>query len=173
MKWIDRLIGIPRLHIDDASDIAFSIAAWIAREEISSKVIVHNAENILEWGLRDYTRYKVLADESRRILQQATTWASEYSEGLRKLAQIQRNQEAERERRVRWTELGRTREEYRDRTGSWPADESEFMRLDAEFGSLIDEPMINYGSRGPFWVAFPKDVKSDRKILELTHWEGV
>jgi hypothetical protein len=171
MRWLDRLAGVPRLTMSDASDVAFRIAAWIVREDVSSKVILHNAENILEWGFRNYQRYKVLPEESRRILQQATTWASDYADGFKTLAKIQHDEEAERDRKSRWTALNTAREEYFAQTGSWPAEDAEFKRLYAEFG-LHEEILFNYGPEGPFRVRFPRKVKSDGKILALVSWEG-
>jgi hypothetical protein len=172
MGWLDRLAGVPRLTISDASDVAFRIAAWIVREDVSSRVIIHNAENILEWGFRDYARYKVVPEESRRILQQATAWASDYSDGFKTLAKMQRHAEAKTERLSRWRALNAAREEYFARTGSWPAEDIEFKSLYHEFGLPQDEQMISYGPEGPFRVSFPRKVKSDGKILALVRWEG-
>lgn len=173
MRWLDRLAGVPRLTMSDASDVAFRIAAWIVREDVSAKVILHNAENILEWGFRDYERHKILPDESRRILQQATAWASDYSDGFKTLAERQRRAEAKTERLSRWRALNAAREEYFARTGSWPAEDIEFKSLSHEFGGPPpDEVMVNYGPEGPFHVRFPREVKSDGKILALVRWEG-
>lgn len=171
MGWIDRITGTLRLSLDDASDAAFRIAAWVVRENISTRTIIQNAEKILEWALKPWADYKVLPDESRKIIQQGSQWSVDYAVGFEDLAKTARAKAREAARKERWQVLKAARIEYEEKTGSAPPDDREFSNLELEFGDFRDEPMINLRP-DPNFLSFQDRVMADRKILETIKWEG-